>query len=114
MRTGFAERMMRRIALAATVVMLCCGLVDAQISTTTVQGIVYRADGTPAAGTVIVSWPAFSTASNRTIAAGSTTAVIGQDGFVSLNLAPNAGASPAGTYYTVVYHLSDGTVNKEY
>jgi hypothetical protein len=29
---------------------------------TTVTDIVYRADGTPAAGTLIISWPAFSTA----------------------------------------------------
>ena len=31
-----------------------------------------------------------------------------------MTLAPNAGANPQGTYYTVVYHMSDGTVEKEY
>src|SRR5277367_4414739 len=86
----------------------------AQITTTTVQGVVYRADGTPATGTLIVTWTAFSTANNQAIAAGSTTVAIGQDGFVSVNLAPNAGASPAGSYYTAIYHLKDGMVNKEY
>jgi hypothetical protein len=29
-------------------------------------------------------------------------------------LTPNVGAAPAGTYYTAVYHLDDGTVSKEY
>ena len=48
------------------------------------------------------------------MAAGSTTVQIGANGVVELSLAPNAGALPAGTYYTAVYHLSDGTVNKEY
>ncbi len=84
------------------------------MSTTTVQGVVYRANGDTASGTLIVNWPAFTTASNEAIAAGSTTASIGEDGFVSLNLAPNVGALPAGTYYTAIYHLSDGNVSKEY
>ncbi|HEX3469962.1 MAG TPA: glycosyl hydrolase family 28-related protein [Silvibacterium sp.] len=86
----------------------------AQVATTTVQGTIYRADGSAATGTVLVSWPTFSTSTNQAVAAGSTTAIIGQDGFVSLNLAPNLGAYPAGSYYTAVYHLNDGTVSKEY
>ena len=88
--------------------------VSAQVATTTVQGTVYRADGSAATGTVLVRWPAFSTASNQAVAAGTKTATIGADGFLSVNLAPNQGAYPAGSYYTVVYHLSDGTVSKEY
>lgn len=87
---------------------------SAQISTTTVQGTVYRADGTPASGTLLVSWPAFTTPQNQAVAAGTESASIGGDGFVSLNLTPNAAALPTGTYYTAVYHLSDGTVNQEY
>ncbi|MGB9145393.1 MAG: glycosyl hydrolase family 28-related protein, partial [Acidobacteriaceae bacterium] len=63
---------------------------------------------------LLVSWPAFTTAQNQAVAAGSLSAAIGADGFVSVNLTPNAGALPAGSYYTVVYQLSDGTVNQEY
>ncbi len=33
---------------------------------------------------------------------------------MSVNLAPNLGANPAGLYYTAVFHLSDGTVHTEY
>ena len=36
------------------------------------------------------------------------------DGFVSVNLAPNLGATPAGEYYTAVYYMSDGTTSTEY
>ena len=50
----------------------------------------------------------------QAVAAGRTSVAIGSDGFVSVNLAANAGAYPAGLYYTAVYHLSDGTVNTEY
>jgi hypothetical protein len=84
------------------------------VTTTTVQGTVYHADGTPSAGTLQLSWPAFTTASSQTIAAGRTTVSIGADGFVSVNLAPNLGSSPAGLFYTAVYHLGDGTTSTEY
>jgi hypothetical protein len=113
MKATFTHRVMRFIAMIAAVI-FCRGTISAQVSTTTVQGVVYRADGTPATGSLLINWPAFSTANGQAIAAGSTTAAIGQDGFVSVHLAANAGASPMGTYYTAVYHLNDGTVNKEY
>ncbi len=83
-------------------------------STTTVQGTVYLANGKAGSGTLQVSWPAFTTANNQAVAAGRTTVAIGGDGFVSVNLAPNQGSSPAGLYYTAIYHLSDGTTSTEY
>ena len=84
------------------------------ISTTTVQGTVYLANGSPGSGTLQLSWPAFTTASNQTVAAGKITTSIGADGFVSVNLAPTLGSSPAGLYYTAIYHMSDGTTSTEY
>ncbi len=89
------------------------------VATTTVQGTVYLANGQPGTGTLLVSWPAFTTAAagntpGQAVAAGRTVVQIGSDGFVSVNLAPNLGATPAGEYYTAVFHLSDGTVNTEY
>ena len=84
------------------------------ISTTTVQGAIYLASGAPGSGTLQVSWPAFTTSSNQAVAAGKLTTNIGADGFVSVNLAPNLGSSPAGLYYTAIYHMSDGTTNTEY
>jgi hypothetical protein len=89
-------------------------LAAAQIATTTVQDTVYFANGTVASGTVLVSWNGFTTASGESVAAGSTSATIGAGGLLSLSLAPNAGATPMGTYYTAVFHLSDGTTSREY
>ncbi len=85
-----------------------------QVTTTTVQDTVYHANGTVATGTILVSWPAFATATGNTVAAGNLNVTIGANGQVSMNLAANVGATPAGTYYTAVYHLDDGTVSKEY
>jgi hypothetical protein len=84
------------------------------VSTTTVQGTVYLANGKPGAGTVQLSWPAFTTSNGLAVAAGRLTATIGADGFVSVNLTPNLGATPAGLFYTAVYHMSDGTTSTEY
>lgn len=66
------------------------------------------------AGTLNVSWPGFTTANGQAITAGKMMATIAPDGFVSVNLAPNLGASLAGLYYTVVYYISDGSTNTEY
>ena len=84
------------------------------VSTTTVQGTVYLANGQAGSGTLVVSWPAFTTANGQAVAADSTTVTIAPDGFVSVNLAPNLGATPAGLFYTVVYYMSDGTTSTEY
>ncbi len=81
---------------------------------TTISDIVYRADGTPAAGTLLISWPAFSTADGHPIAAGTNSVVLGTAGALVVQLVPNAGAVPSGTFYTVVYQLDDGTVKTEY
>ncbi len=86
----------------------------AQIATTQVTDTIYRADGTAATGTVIVSWPAFTNSAGQSVPAGSTSAVIPAGGLLSVSLAPNAGAMPMGTYYTVVFHLDDGTVSRQY
>ena len=84
------------------------------VSTTTVQGTVYLANGQPGTGTLVLSWPSFTTASGQLVVADSTTVTIAPDGFVSVNLAPNLGATPAGQFYTAVYYLSDGTTSTEY
>jgi hypothetical protein len=75
---------------------------------------VYLANGQAGTGTLVVSWPAFTTANGQAVAADRMTLTIAPDGFVSVNLAPNLGATPAGLYYTAVFYLSDGTVNTEY
>jgi len=81
---------------------------------TTVSDTVYRADGTAAEGTVLISWPSFQTAAGNVVAAGKQSITIGPGGAFSAQLAANAGANPQGTYYVVIYQLDDGTVRTEY
>jgi len=72
MRSRYCEERSKwRSVLAALTMALALGLAmraAAQLSTTTVQGTIYRADGSPASGTLLVSWPAFTTAQNQAVA----------------------------------------------
>jgi hypothetical protein len=104
----------RRGALLLVGLLMATALPGRAISTTTVADTVFRADGGVAQGTLLVSWPSFTAADGSAVTAGSVTATIAANGRVSLQLTPNEGGQPAGTYYTAVYHLSDGTVEKEY
>jgi hypothetical protein len=84
------------------------------LPTTTISDTVYRADGTPAGGTLLISWPEFTTAALGAVAAGNTSVTLGAGGALSVGLVSNANATPANTIYTVVYQLDDGTVKTEY
>ncbi len=70
-----------------------------QPARTTVSDTVYRADGSTASGTVLISWPAFTTADAKPVAAGTLSVALGTAGTFSVQLAPNAGANPDGTFY---------------
>src|SRR5580700_8785248 len=83
-------------------------------STTNIADTVYSASGTPAAGTLIISWPAFVTASGTAVGPGSTNVTLGTAGALNVALTPNAGATPAGVYYTVVYQLQPGEVRTQF
>lgn len=86
----------------------------AAVSTTTVQGTVYLANGEPGSGMLHVSWPAFPSANGQAIVASSVDVTIGQDGFLSVKLAPNQGAIPAGLFYTATFYMGDGSVNSQF
>ncbi|MGD0739301.1 MAG: glycosyl hydrolase family 28-related protein [Terracidiphilus sp.] len=111
---GSLVRMGMRIAVGLLAIWLAAMAWSQGVTTTTVQGTVYLANGQPGAGTLVISWPGFTTAAGQAVAADSLTVTIAPDGFVSVNLAPNQGATPAGEYYTAVYYMSDGTVNTQY
>src|SRR5450631_2317302 len=83
-------------------------------ATTTVNDVVYRGDGTPAGGVLLISWPAFTTASGQAVAAGTKSVTLGSGGSLAVSLVPNVAATPAGTVYRVVYQLNDGTAKTEY
>lgn len=94
--------------------MLTVACAEATTSKTVIQDVIYRADGTPAQGTLLISWPAFTTAGGDAVAAGTTTINLGTDGSVNFALFPNTGSNPQGTYYKVVLDLNDGTRATEF
>ncbi len=102
------------VAVCVLVLVLSAPAMAQAVGTTTVLGTVYLANGQPGSGTLAISWPAFTTAAGQSVAADSMTLTIGPDGFVSVNLTPNLGATPAGDYYTAVYYMSDGTTSTQY
>ncbi len=79
-----------------------------------INDTVYRADGTPAQGTVLLSWPSFTTAAGQTVTPGSLLVKLDDNGGFNASLAPNTGAIPAGTYYRAIFKLDDGTNETEF
>jgi hypothetical protein len=75
---------------------------------------VYMADGTPAQGILVITWPAFVAADGTAMAPGALNVTLGTNGALNAALAPNVGATPAGVYYTVVYQLQPSEVRTEY
>jgi hypothetical protein len=81
---------------------------------TSVVDTVYLANGTPAQGVLVITWPAFVTATGTAVGAGTLDVTLGTGGALNVALAANAGANPPGNYYTVVYQLGPGEVRTEY
>jgi len=81
---------------------------------TSVIDTVYMADGSPAQGILVITWPAFVTSAGNAVAPGELQVTLGTNGALNVSLAPNAGANPANTYYTVVYQLQPDEVRTEY
>ena len=115
------RRPMGRLCCWALVALMALGLPMSTFAappqsgaTTTVSDTVLMADGAAAQGSLIISWPAFVTAGGVAVAAGATSVALGAGGALSVALIPNASATPAGVYYTVVYQLGPGEVKTEY
>ncbi len=111
----FGRRPMGRLCYWALVVGACLpAYAQSGPPTTTVADTVYAADGSYAQGNLIITWPPFITASGAAVAAGTTNTALGTHGALSIALVVNAGAAPAGVYYTVVYQIGPGQVRTEY
>jgi hypothetical protein len=81
---------------------------------TSVVDTVYMANGSPAQGILVITWPAFVAADGTAVAPGSLDVALGTNGALNVALSANAGATPAGVYYTVVYQLQPSEVRTEY
>jgi hypothetical protein len=97
--------MIPRLRLAAFV--LASSTLVAGPALTTIQDVLYKADGTRFNGSLTISWNSFQAADNSTIVTQSTTARI-VDGVLRVQLAPTTTATPA-VNYSVIY-TSDGRV----
>jgi hypothetical protein len=79
---------------------------------TIVSDTLFNADGSLAAGRVVIAWPTFLAGSCQVVAGQAT--VTFANGQLSVELYPNDAATPAGTSYRVTYYLKSGRVSTEY
>jgi hypothetical protein len=91
--------------LLLAVAMAGCALAAPPL--TTIQDVLYKADGTPFSGTLTISWTSFQASDNSSIVTQSTTVKV-VAGNLHVQLVPTTSGTPA-VYYTVTYN-SDGRV----
>jgi len=96
--------MIRRLSVAAA---LLAASALAGPPLTTIQDVLYKADGTRFNGTVTISWRSFVAIDNSTITTQSLTVKV-VDGNLRVRLVPTTSATPAATY--AVTYNSDGRV----
>lgn len=96
--------MIRRLLYAAA---LLAGFAAAAPTLTTIQDVLYKADGTPFSGTLSIGWSSFQAADNSNIAMQTITVRV-INGNLRVQLVPNSTADPA-FLYSVTYN-SDGRV----
>jgi hypothetical protein len=96
--------MIRRLIVAAAL-LASPGLAGPQL--TTIQDVLYKADGTRFNGILIVSWTSFQAADNSAVVTQTTTVKV-VDGILHVQLVPTTTSYPPAVY-TVTYN-SDGRV----
>ncbi len=96
--------MIRRLFVAAAL-SICPVLAGPPL--TTIQDVLYKADGTRFNGTLTIGWTSFQAVDNTSVVAQSTTVRV-LNGNLRVALVPNTTSTPA-TLYTVTYN-SDGFV----
>jgi hypothetical protein len=96
--------MIPRLSMAAA---LLASAALAAPALTTIQDVLYKADGTRFNGTLTVTWRSFQSADNSTIVQQSATVKV-TDGNLRVQLVPSASGTPA-IFYSVTYN-SDGRI----
>jgi uncharacterized protein YoxC len=103
---------MLRIRQLLAAIFICSTLATtcalAQSSLTQIRDLITNSDGTPFDGMVVITWNGFSVPSGTPVSQLSASASI-YNGALSVLLVPTTTAA-AGTYYSVVFSSSDGTV----
>ncbi len=88
-------------------VALLAGIAAGGPALTTIQDVLYKADGTPFTGVIFISWSSFQTADNSAIVTQTSTVNV-VDGNLRVQLAPSTTGTPA-VIYSVTYN-SNGLV----
>ena len=96
-----------RFGLAAALGLIWAGGAAAAPPLTTVQDVLYKADGTRFNGTLTIRWNSFQASDSSAIVTQSTTVKV-QDGLLRVQLVPTTTSTPP-TVYTVTYN-ADGRV----
>src|SRR5436190_3725620 len=104
-RLDCARRNMRFRFFFATVVWAIAAYAGPPL--TTIQDVLYKADGARFNGVLTISWNSFQAVDNSSIVMQSTTVKV-VDGNLRVQLVPSTSATPAGAY-SVTYN-SDGRV----
>ena len=60
----------KQLAWVMVCMVVFAGMGRAQVATTNIVDTIYRADGTPAGGSLLLSWPEFTTSANQAVPAG--------------------------------------------
>jgi hypothetical protein len=90
---------MGRLGRLFLLLLMVSGVVAQNPPLTMVADTVYQANGQPAQGVLLISWPEFTTAGGQAVAAGETTVTLGTGGALSVQLVSNANATPANSVY---------------
>jgi hypothetical protein len=98
---------MVRFNRLAMMVMAAAAVAAAQPALTTIQDVLYRADGTRFSGTMFIQWNSFQTGDTSSIATANVTVPI-VNGVLNVKLAPTTTASP-GAQYNVTFSTQGGT-----
>lgn len=89
--------------------LLCLlAFVVAGSAATRIRDTIYSADGKPAAGTIRVEWPSFTTTTGRAVPAGFVEKTV-TNGVIDFDLEPTDTASPSGIAYVVRFVWSTRT-----
>lgn len=99
-----------RISRAAALILVWAASSVAAPPLTTIEDVLYKADGKPFHGMAVIQWKTFQAADGSTIAT-SSVAVPVVNGLLRVQLVPTTNASP-GAYYTVRY-LAEGRIQFE-
>ncbi|MEQ1886759.1 MAG: hypothetical protein ABL967_16985 [Bryobacteraceae bacterium] len=98
---------MLRILRTLAFMVMAAGLAGAQPALTTIQDILYRADGTRFSGTMFIRWSSFQTQDAANIATANLTLPI-VNGVLRVRLAPTTTGTP-GAQYSITYNSQGRT-----